>query len=144
MQTMISLSVLFVSKDDLYTKAMTLILKRIFNVKEVVHISNQFDLQIKRQLISPDIVLIDLETFDADDLETIRETKTAFASSLIAVIKNADEKLSPDIEVGNIILKSNFTHGFSELMANNLVNAEENKKTSAKKGKKNNFTIFFS
>lgn len=138
-------NVLFVSKDQLYTKAMTLLLKQIFGVKCVAQVSSRLDLQIRNQLLNPEIVLIDSDTCDFEDIETIKTIKSTFPDSVFAILKDDENELANDLDIKNIVTKTHFTDGFTELIKNPLNKEDKHQNTLVEKEqkKKRVFNVFF-
>jgi len=143
METKFGHSVLLVSKDNAYTVAITFILNLSFEAIVTSEINMDGNLSKQYQLLQPDFTLIDLDSFNASEIESLQDFMTINPKAkLIALVYDDVSMQLPDKIFEKIIYKNKFHEGFAATINDHCFNLKEagndNSKGTEKSSKMSN------
>jgi hypothetical protein len=122
MKKMIKNSVILVSKDEFYKKAIAIVLFMNFNSKVATESEINEQFLNKYHLTNPDYMIVDLDTFNQSEIQFIKRfKKNRPATRFMALSANTKLLNIPAKIFQSIIHKNELTVGFSKAL---------NKKTS--------------
>ena len=127
METKIGQSVIFVSKDNTYSIAINFVLALTFKTEVTRESSITGNLGKQFQLLQPDFIMVDLDSYNSSEIEALQNFKTLNPTAkLIALFYEDKPVLFPDKIFNKIIYKNNFFPGYTSVL--NYPFGEETKK----------------
>ncbi len=126
METKIRQSILFVSKDKIYTSAITFIINLTYKLDITAELDLNGNLYKRFLMLNPDFVIVDLDTFTPSEIESVNDFKKNIPkASIIALIHEKGRIYFSDKVFENTIYKTKFYEGFTSILANQSTVCEE-------------------